>query len=190
MGNLIKNELTKIFKKKGTYIVLIIFFLFVILSNFLYKYMGNYTSYDYRTDEDYIETVKSELNSIDKVADKDRYIECKTDIDFYELYKKYDKDSWQAYIIKRNFYTYLYDINLYKYGSEEDKKNVLQTVENSAKSENVMQIVTSPEKKYNEEISKLNNDDWQSYVKSEIEELTRTNKFFKTTNCVIKCFTK
>ena len=53
-----------------------------------------------------------------------------------------------------------------------------------------MQIVTSPEKKYNEEISKLNNDDWQSYVKSEIEELTRTNKFFKTTNCVIKYFTK
>ena len=84
----------------------------------------------------------------------------------------------------------MYDVNLYKYGSEEDKKNVLQTVENSAKGENVMQIVTSPEKKYNEELSKLNNDDWQSYVKSEIEELTRTNKFFKTTNCVIKCFTK
>ena len=76
------------------------------------------------------------------------------------------------------------------YSAEEDKKNVLQTVENSAKGENVMQIVTSPEKKYNEELSKLNNDDWQSYVKSEIEELTRTNKFFKTTNCVIKCFTK
>ena len=126
--------------------------------------MGNYTSYDYRTDEDYIETVKSELNSIDKVADKDRYIECKTDIDFYELYKKYDKDSWQAYIIKRNFYTYLYDVNLYKYGSEEDKKNKDKVV--------------------------ANKEDAQSYVKSEIEELTRTNKFFKTTNCVIKCFTK
>ena len=101
MGNLIKNELIKIFKKKGTYIVLIIFFLYVILANCLYKYMGTYTSYDYRTDDEYIETRRSEINNIDINSDRQHYIDCKTDIDFYDLYKKYDKDSWQAYIIKR-----------------------------------------------------------------------------------------
>lgn len=155
MGNLIKNELIKIFKKKGTYIVLIIFFLYVILANCLYKYMGNFTSYDYRIDDEYIETRKSEINNIDINSDRQHYIDCKTDIDFYDLYKKYDKDSWQAYIIKRDFYTYLYNINVYKYGTEEDKQGLEE----------------NPEEVYNSEIEKLSNDNWKAYVQDEISSL-------------------
>lgn len=157
MGNLIKNEFIKIFRKKSTYIVLIIFFLFVILSNCLYKYMGNMTSYDYRTDDEYIEVIKSDIKNIDINSDRENYISMKTEIDFYDLYKKYDSESWQAYIIKRDFYGYLYNINMYKYGTETDKE----------------QFEENPEEVYNVELNKLNNDDWREYVKEEIASIEK-----------------
>ena len=43
MLNLIKNELIKIFKKKSTYIILIITLLFIILSNIMDNYSKNLT---------------------------------------------------------------------------------------------------------------------------------------------------
>ena len=38
MNRLIKNELAKVFKKKSIYILLIVTFAFVILTNVIYKY--------------------------------------------------------------------------------------------------------------------------------------------------------
>ena len=96
MGNLIKNEFIKILKKKSTLIILIIFLLYVILTNFLVKYMSKFNEYNYLTDEEYVNSVKEQIKSVNPKEDPDLYINLKSTIDFYELYKQYDKDSWQA----------------------------------------------------------------------------------------------
>lgn len=156
MGSLIKNEYIKIFKKKSTFIVLIILFIFVILTNIIYKFMDNILpNYDYRTSDDYIASAREEIKNINVESDRQHYIELKTDIDYYELYKKYDKDSWQAYLIKRDFYGYLYNMNLYKYGTHADKESLTE----------------NPEEIYNKELGKLNNSDWKQYVNEEIKVL-------------------
>ena len=156
MGSLIKNEYIKIFKKKSTYIVLIILFIFVILTNIIYKFMDNILpNYDYRTSDDYIASAREEIKNINVESDRQHYIELKTDIDYYELYKKYDKDSWQAYLIKRDFYGYLYNMNLYKYGTHADKESLTE----------------NPEEIYNKKLEKLNNSDWKQYVNEEIKVL-------------------
>ena len=62
--------------------------------------MGNFTSYDYRIDDEYIETRKSEINNIDINSDRQHYIDCKTDIDFYyddeksKIACEYKKKYW------------------------------------------------------------------------------------------------
>lgn len=156
MGSLIKNEYIKIFKKKSTYIVLIILLIFVILTSIIYKFMTNLLpNYDYRTNDDYIASAREEIKNINVENDRQHYIDVKTDIDFYELYKKYDNDSWQAYLIKRDFYNYLYYINLYKYGTQADKDSLEE----------------NPEIVYNRELEKLNTSDWKQYVNDEIKLL-------------------
>lgn len=156
MGSLIKNELIKIFKKKSTYIVLIIFLLFVILTNCIYRFMETYSSnYDYRTNDEYISMIKEEIKNVDVEGDRQHYIDLKSDIDYYELYKKYDKDSWQVYLIKKDFYNYIYNINLYKYGTQADKDSFEE----------------NPEEVYNRELLKLNRSDWKQYANEEISSL-------------------
>ena len=156
MINLIKNELIKIFRKKGTYIFLIIFILFIILTNFLYKFLGTqFLTMESYLDENYIEFAKTEIQNIDINTDRSYYIELKTDIDFYDLYKKYDANSWQAYILQRDFRGYIYNLNTYKYGTEMDKA----------------EFTENPEEVLNAELKKLDNNDWKQYVHDEITDL-------------------
>lgn len=164
MGNLIKNELIKIFRKKSTYIILIIFFLFTILTNIIYKVMDKLeVTVDYNLSDEYIEYVKEDIKNLNPQDNRQEYIQAKTEIDMYELYKKYDSDSWQAYIIKRDFYNYIYNVNVYKYGSETDKSELTQ----------------NPEQILNNQIEKLNQGDWRKYVKEDIEELEKQVEMLK-----------
>ena len=157
MGSLIKNEFTKIFRKKSTYIVLIVLICFMILTNIIYKFSDKLLNavVDNRTNEQYIEYAKEELKTTDVNSNKEKYIDLKTDIDYYELYKKYDEKSWQAYIIERDFYNYLRDINIFKYGNAIEKENLIE----------------NPEEVYKRELEKLNNWDWKQYVKEEINTI-------------------
>jgi len=156
LGNLIKNEFIKIFRKKSVYIILIVMFLFMILTNCIYRYMyADTVQYNYRLDDDYIAEARESIKDIDtnlNSENRDYYINKKTDVDYYDLYKKYDKNSWQAYIIKRDFYNYLYECNLYKYGT---------ATNNAAVAEN-------PEEVLNQKIESLNVNDWKQYIKEEI----------------------
>ena len=63
MSNLIKNELTKIFKKKSIYIILLVTLAFVILSNCIYKYFYGNSSYTYYSDG-YIQYAKEAINNL------------------------------------------------------------------------------------------------------------------------------
>lgn len=155
MGSLIKNELVKIFKKKSTYIVLIILAVFVILTNCIYKYMMNMLMPNqYRQSEQYIEYAKERLAGMTPEANREEYIQLKTEVDVYELQKDYDEDSWQTYIINRDFYVYLQNINISKYGTEADKA----------------ELKGNPEEIYNNELEKLKNSDWKVYVEEEIKQ--------------------
>ena len=82
MISLIKNELTKIFKKKAIYIILFVTFAFVILSNLMYKYFYSDGSYSYYS-ESYVEFAKEGLQELDpeKPSDTKMYIEYKTVVD-------------------------------------------------------------------------------------------------------------
>ena len=100
MSNLIKNELTKIFKKKAIYIILFVTLAFVILSNFMYKYFYNSGSYSYYS-ENYVEYAREELSKLDpnKSSDTKMYIEYKTVLDVNDMMKEYSNDDWQIQII-------------------------------------------------------------------------------------------
>lgn len=153
MNNLIKNELIKIFKKKGIYITLLIILAFVILTNCIYKYFYNTESYSYYN-ENYIGTLKKELSTLDpsKTSDTSMYIDLKTEIDIFELMKKYDENAWQRNIISLNIANYLKEKNTYLYSKEKDEIKVKEI-----------------DNKINEILSKLENDDWKYFAQEELK---------------------
>lgn len=153
MNNLIKNELTKIFKKKAIYILLLVTLAFMILSNCIYKYFYNDTTYSYYSDG-YIEFVKEAINELDpdKPSDTKMYIEYKTVLDVDNMMKEYNKDAWQIQIIASTIQNYINERNTYLYGAQKD--------ENQAN-------------KINEQINvlseKLKNDDWKYFANEELK---------------------
>lgn len=159
MNNLIKNELTKIFKKKSIYITLFVILGFIILTNCIYKYFyNNSTSY---YDDKYIDYAKQEISKLDpnNPSDTNTYISLKTEIDVYELAKKYNKDDWQTQIINSNVGTYINERNTYLYGEAKDTK----------KAEEV-------NKKIEEIIEKLDNNDWKYFANDEVKKLEENLK--------------
>ena len=76
MINLIKNELTKVFKKKTIYILLIITLGYVLLSNFIIKYTDNdhVRYYYYEGDIPYYEDALASLDP-NNPTDYPQYLE-------------------------------------------------------------------------------------------------------------------
>lgn len=160
MGNLIKNEITKVLRKKGLYIMLIIIIAYVVLSNFLYKYFYNKTSISDEYSEENISILKDEMQSLDTnlSSDLEIYVSDKTTIDTYELLKKYDKNSWQYEIIKENGTDYISQINQCKYILKNE--NALKTVQNQ----------------YDEFLKKLDKNNWRTFAEEELAMLKQTAK--------------
>lgn len=160
MGNLIKNEITKVLRKKGIYIMLIIIIAYVVLSNFLYKYFYNKTSISDEYSEENISILKDEMQSLDTnlSSDLEIYVSYKTTIDTYELLKKYDKNSWQYEIIKENGTDYISQINQCKYILKNE--NALKTVQNQ----------------YDEFLKKLDKNNWRTFAEEELAMLKQTTK--------------
>ena len=160
MSSLIKNELIKIFKKKGIYITLLVILAFVVLTNCIYKYFYNDTNYSYYSDN-YIEYTKQEIAKLDpnKSSDTQMYIELKTQLDIYDMMEKYDKDAWQRQIINSNLATYINEKNTYLYGAEKDEQKAKQM-----------------EERINEISQKLENDDWKYFANEELKSAEETIK--------------
>lgn len=160
MSNLIKNEITKVLRKKGIYIMLIIIIAYVVLSNFLYKYFYNRTSISDEYSEENISILKDEMQSLDTnlSSDLEIYVSDKTTIDTYELLKKYDKNSWQYEIIKENGTDYISQINQCKYILKNE--NALKTVQNQ----------------YDEFLKKLDKNNWRTFAEEELAMLKQTTK--------------
>lgn len=114
MINLIKNEIFKIFKKKGIWIILIVLFIYIFFISFINYKMVN-KSFN-------INELKETLKSIDIENDLYLYVDTLSQIEKYELLKNYDKDSWQYYIINNNGYEYITYINNLKYVEKDLKE--------------------------------------------------------------------
>ena len=152
MSSLIKNEITKILKKKSLYIMLIIIFVFIIISNAMYKYTyssvigGSYYS------ESYIKTLEEEIKTLnpENPADVQDYIIYKSDIDTYNLLKQYDKNSWQYEVILNTGAEYISELN---YATYQEKNN-----------EKVEELTNQ----YNSFVEALNSGDWRKFVNEEL----------------------
>lgn len=155
MNNLIKNEITKIVKKKSFYIILVVVLAYIILSNVMNKYVyTSMNSYEYYSEE-YINVLKEEIKNLEleNQQDTDIYIGDKTEIDTYELLKQYDKESWQYKLISERARNYLSEINTYTYKTKNEKAL------NKAKDE------------YKKFVERLKANDWRSFTKDELDSL-------------------
>ena len=155
MNNLIKNEITKIVKKKSFYIILIVVLAYIVLSNVMNKYVYNSNSnYEYYN-ESYINILKEEMSNLnlENQQDVDIYIGDKTEVDTYELLKQYDKNSWQYKIIPDKAGTYLSEINTYTYKIKDEE------------------ALNEAKENYNKVVERLKADDWKSFAQEELDAL-------------------
>ena len=157
MSSLIKNELTKIFKKKSIYITLFVVLAFVILTNCIYKFFFT-TGNSYGYSDNYISYVKEELARLDptKPSDTTMYIDLKSELETYELMQKYDEDAWQRQIIASQLTGDINEKNTYLYSSEKDEGKA-QEIENNI----------------NDILKKLDSDDWKYFANQDLEQATQ-----------------
>ena len=157
MSSLIKNELTKIFKKKSIYITLFVVLAFVILTNCIYKFFFT-TGNSYGYSENYASYIKEELARLDpsKPSDATMYINLKSELETYELMQKYDENSWQRQIIASQLTGDINEKNTYLYSSEKDEEKAKEI-----------------ENKINETLQKLDSDDWKYFANQDLEQTTK-----------------
>ena len=150
MISLIQNELKKIFKKKSLIITLLVTLAFIILTNVIYKLDFENSYYDYIEEE--ISFYGEQLKTLDPEKDKDMYAQYKTELEVYQLVKKYDEKSWQAKIIQSEMRSCISNINYFTY---------------QEKSDSGLKIAKA---KYNEYIKRLDTDDWRYFAEEEVKE--------------------
>lgn len=150
MISLIQNELKKIFKKKSLLITVLVTLAFIILTNVIYKLDFENSYYDYIEEE--ISFYGEQLKTLDPEKDKDMYAQYKTELEVYQLVKKYDEKSWQAKIIQSEMRSCISNINYFTY---------------QEKSDSGLKIAKA---KYNEYIKRLDTDDWRYFAEEEVKE--------------------
>ena len=169
MIRLIKNELAKIFKKKSFYIVMLVTLVFIIGYNVIMKNISNSENINYYGNLDeqivYMETELKELNPLDE-NDKSQYIDYKSSLETYKLMKKYGVNSWQFSIVQTKINPYLRDLATYDTMINKDEVAYKETLN-----------------EYNELISRLDKDDWQSFARDDLEEANKQIEEQKKRKC-------
>jgi len=155
--NLIKNELIKVFKKKAIYILSLVLFLFVILTNVIYKTAfddsGNINLFDGFSNFNK-EMAENRLESYDEETDPDGYYyaSLKSELEIIELGEKYGTNSWQYY----------YTTNNKKSLIEEYERIIYKNLSDTEEGKLIIE-------EYNDYIKRLENDDWRYYLNIEKE---------------------
>lgn len=154
MINLIKLELKKIFRKRSFLILTIIFIMYAILTNVIYKTI----SFNEMTEEIDIAELKEINKSLDlnNSEDKETYIINLTNIEVYELKNK-EKDNTAKFLIDNYLWDLIYAKNENLYGLKEENKEHDINLE-----------ITNV-------LNKINDNDWEYFTKQELQELK--NKF-------------
>ena len=154
MSNLIKNELTKIFKKKTIYITMILIFLLMIFINCINKYSNSSSYSAYMYSESYINSIKKELSNLnpEKPSDVTLYINLKSELDLSNLMEKYKDSDWKLSIINDRISPYITEINTYTYGAEKSEKQARKATEE-------MESI----------IAKLDENDWKYFANEDLQ---------------------
>ena len=154
MINLIKNEFSKIFKKKTIYILLFITLAYIILSNIVIKATNDNNSYYYYDDDvKYYEWQLAELDPED-ASDLSMYIDTKVNLETSKLIKEYGSDSWQAYIISSVLPTHIYTMVSHEYTDE-----ITEEAYKEAKDA------------YDIAIEKFKSGDWKYFVNMDLDDI-------------------
>ena len=158
MSNLIKNELTKIFKKKTIYITMVFILLLIIFINCINKY-SNSSSYSVSFSvpmysESYINSLKEELSNLnpEKPSDVTLYINIKSELDLYNIMEKYKDSDWKLSIINNRISPYITEINTYTYGADKSEEQARKTTEE-------MESI----------IAKLDENDWKYFANEDLQ---------------------
>lgn len=161
MFNLIKNELIKIFSKKAIYIILIIFLILSIAGATIMKIIENFDFENNYIDQQ-ISFINDSLKDVNRTTEKgkEEYSFLQSQIEYFELQKKYGTDSWQASIVSEELYDVIVDINYYKNG-------LTQYVAADTLPEEELQ------KKYNDTITKLDAGDWRAFAEQDLRQAER-----------------
>ena len=156
MINLIRNELTKISKKKSIYITLAITLVFIIACNIIYKVNADNTyGYDLASNIEYYEQQLEALD-VDNPQQREMYINYEIELELAKLIDKYgDSNTWQADVIYSYGRNYIEDKIYAKYSKSEQG--------------DIEQI----NQEYQEFVARLDSGDWQFFAQ---EELARVNE--------------
>lgn len=146
MINLIGNELKKIFKKKTLVILFIIVLAFCIISNGLSKVFDKYIISEDMFDEDYYE---AEIKFAKESGDIDYQRQCEAGLEAYKIIKKYEKDSWQKYVIEEKLQPLIYEMLKLEKGEEYEKLK----------------------KEYDEILANIEKGDWRLFADSELKDI-------------------
>ena len=150
MISLIRNELKKIFKKKRLLITLLVTLAFIILTNVIYKIDFGNSNYDYIEEE--ISFYEEQLKTLNPKTDKELYTQYKTELELYQLVKKYGEKSWQSQIIQSEMRSCISDINYFTYQEKNDSG------------------LKAAKAKYDEYIKRLDTNDWKYFAEEELKE--------------------
>lgn len=151
MVKLIKAEFKKILHKKSFYIVSLIFVLYTILTNIIYKSIDNYEVFNETIDiQEYIE-INNNLN-LENEEDLEEYVSNLTLIEIEELKKKYPSNN-QVYLIDNYLNEIVNESYVAKYiAKNEEEYNLLrETVDNY--------------------IAKIASEDWQYFTNIRIANI-------------------
>ncbi len=146
MINLLKNEITKVIKKKSFLIMVIVMFGYALLTNIIYLTLSN-------VDEvEFAQNVASTIDDDNLDPETKAYNEALKET--YDLAQKYEKSSWQYNYVITYDYDNLETIHLYEASQLFDSK-----------------IYNEAKEKHEKIVSLLKEDDWKSVVKIEMDEL-------------------
>lgn len=147
MINLIKNELKKIFKKKTLYVILIVTLGFCILSNILNKKFQD-TNAIYNDEEKsmYEESLEYARESEDREYER----QCKSFLEAAKLAEKYEKGSWQEYIIS---------------------EKIQPLIEDMLRTQSDPEAYEIYKAEYDEVIKRLEANDWKIFAREELEDI-------------------
>lgn len=169
MIKLIQNELIKIFKRKSIYILLLLSLIAVIIHN--------YNNPDQNNNVAHISTSDIPINELketegDNIEEK---IKWKANNDFWRLYNKYDKNSWQRYALNEERSTIF--VNDKEMNFSHDMKEIIKIITDYEMNDNSQISVDNYEnskRKYNEYLQALDNGEWKAYTSYKINNLTET----------------
>ena len=155
MNRLIKNEFKKLFSKKIIYILFIISLLVVILTNVIFSIVIENLEEKTLLEQE-LKLLEKEMDSDENKLpeNKENLIDIKTQYEKIKLALSYGTDSWQFYFIDR----------------ENTTDSVIRAVK-TAEENNDQTALEEATKEYNSLKQKLENGDWQSFVKDQLDNI-------------------